>query len=330
MAIFSNTITDKYDIPVYEGYSFEVCGHYDALTESLEDSLSITEAMHAFDMAEIEGLRRIKALRESNEDKDDEIEEEEEKLESTLEASGKEILTKIGEAIKKLWGKITAFFRSIMNHLKSLLKRRKEIISYTEDDVLKALNGRRFIHSVYDYMIFDRVRRYDAKNIISTVYSLNTVLKWEDKDLIKKGEVDFSRINKYFEKTVNTFTDEIRSLEETYKKRTVKVISSEYMTGFKSFVDKQDEIFKVIENNKKELDRVFKEVTLSIDSIKNKYSTSEQLSFAAKIANYLQNECSTYGVLITQLTNLQVECVKKIVGDYDALCRYILMNEKKL
>ena len=122
MAIFTNTTIDKYDIPVYEGYSFETCGHYDALTESLEDDLAITEAMHAFDMAEIEGFRRIKALRESNEDKDDEIEEEEEKLESTLEESKKGILTKIKEAIQKLWGKITAFFKSIFNNLKLLHK----------------------------------------------------------------------------------------------------------------------------------------------------------------------------------------------------------------
>ena len=61
MGIFTNTTNNICDVPECKGYSFEVCGHYDALTESLEDSLSITEAMHAFGMAEIEGLGRIKA-----------------------------------------------------------------------------------------------------------------------------------------------------------------------------------------------------------------------------------------------------------------------------
>lgn len=158
MAIFSKS--SSYDLdPAYEAYGIEVGGGTDALIEGFSDELAVIEAMHAYDMAEIEMMKKVKAIKESASDEEDEeekVKEAEEEFEEVAEASVKEIWEKIRAWFKSLWEKIRAFFASIVRFFAAAFLSPKAFVKKYKTQ-LSSLKNVNFKYTTYPYPCVDSV-----------------------------------------------------------------------------------------------------------------------------------------------------------------------------
>lgn len=110
MSIFSNkklvtpeTHAEVIDeIVACEGYDITLGGHYDAIMESYDDDFAIIEAMHAYEMAELE------AMKESG---------SEEAATPGMKEKLKATWDKIVEFVKKLGQRLMAFFKSAYEYI---------------------------------------------------------------------------------------------------------------------------------------------------------------------------------------------------------------------
>ena len=122
----------NYDIQVMEGYDVEAGGDAAAHQEFVQEMVGVYQAMHAMDMAEIE-LRRNNggvALESCTEGM--------EEFEAVQEASVQSIVTKVKDALKKLWAKIKGFFKSIRKYFDYLFMSGKDFVKKYQTEIIKA------------------------------------------------------------------------------------------------------------------------------------------------------------------------------------------------
>lgn len=125
----------QHDVPVYEGYDVEFGGGYTAVTEAFEDSLELVKIVCEMDNAEL-------ALKSGAISAD--------RFETVYEAAIGNFFAKAKEALKKLWGKIKAFFDSIIRRLRAMFGDTKKFVDKYADELRKLkLNGMKA--KKYDY-----------------------------------------------------------------------------------------------------------------------------------------------------------------------------------
>lgn len=136
MSIFSNTRFDD-DITVIENCNLHLGGAYDIVAESCDDDLAIVEAMHAYDIAELE------AMKESGTSVG---------FEATpaMEAASKGVWAKIKEFFAKLKNKIIAFFNSVVQYIDAFVKSGSEFAKKYKDRLNK-LKLSNFYYEMYRY-----------------------------------------------------------------------------------------------------------------------------------------------------------------------------------
>lgn len=127
---FKSEGTSEYTHPTFEGYSFEHGGAQVIAMESFDDSLAVLEALSEVD---------IHILRESSE-------------EVVVEAAAKGVIEKIKNALKKLWGKIKAFFESIIRFFDGMTKSSADFAKKYEDR-LRKLDLTSFKYKMFKYTI---------------------------------------------------------------------------------------------------------------------------------------------------------------------------------
>lgn len=180
MAIFTGTRSSYSYDPAYESYGNAIGGGVDAVIEGFSDELAVIEAMHAFDMAEIELAKKVKSIREaaeSGEKTEEEAEEEEKAAEEayavTKEASGKEIWAKIRAWFHKLWEKVKAFFAGLIRNVSAMILTPKAFLKQYREKLSKLKHFEVKV-TTYEY---DKV--YDVVN--SVAGSVQTALNMHDK-----------------------------------------------------------------------------------------------------------------------------------------------------
>lgn len=110
MSIFSNKmnpVIEEDEIVLHEsGYDVTLGGSYDVFMESCDDDLAVIEAMHAYDMAELE------AIKESGVDTP---------VTPVMEASMKEVWEKIKTFFKNLYARVMTFFKNAIDFVSSIV-----------------------------------------------------------------------------------------------------------------------------------------------------------------------------------------------------------------
>jgi len=130
MSIFNTS--NMTTLEACEGYSVEFGGNFDAIMESYDDDLAVIEAMHAYDMAELEAG-------EGN-------------YTPAMEGALADIWAKIKAFFKNLVQKILAFFRSIGDYINSLVMSGTEFAKKYESR-LKALKLNGMPFEMFNYTI---------------------------------------------------------------------------------------------------------------------------------------------------------------------------------
>ena len=127
-----NSFTDI-EVPVMEGYDVETAGDAYAHQEFVQDMVSVYEAMHTADMAEIE-LRRNNggvALESCTVGIDD--------FEAVTESAISNVGQRLKAALQKLWAKIKGFFKSIRKYFDYLFMNGKDFAKKYQTDIIKAI-----------------------------------------------------------------------------------------------------------------------------------------------------------------------------------------------
>ena len=315
MAIFSNT-KSMYDVPACEGYNFETCGHYDALMESLEDDLAITKAMHAFDMAEITGMRQ---LNESYGNDD---------LQATLEAASNNIFATIKEKLMKLWAKIKAFFGSIFRFLTSFFKSGEEFIK-ANDGALKVAMGEKldFKMKTFKYN-FDAIVTASNKGGSIKMYeafkTLNSSLAREKskEEIDKKFEALYGdKKDKDYEELLEKNARKYRGLSdsEAIEKKEIKIDNAYFKDCYDFLESDIKNVLKDLKDAKSKSDEAFTKTLATIKDCENvKAEGATEISvYAAKKADAA---CTKYNKYLTDEINDQIKIAKEASTEAKKVC----------
>lgn len=204
MSFFNNEdiFTATETIPAIEGLQYDVDfgGAANIAMESYEDQLNIVRAIHAADIAELRCKYKIRSVQESYGD----VDEAEAELQSVQEASVKEIFNAIKDAIKKLFGKIATFFKSLYDNFFVLNKSNK---SFAEK---------------YEPIITDLAGHIKEFNVLGYPYD-TTVPKFANAILnmcangIEKTEEKLKRINEDTNKSIEAWNEKANKPDEEQK-----------------------------------------------------------------------------------------------------------------
>lgn len=198
MSIFGKGYNDStVTAPVYEGYGVEVNGDILAITESFDDQLEIVKALHAIDMEELAMRSDVRQLRESGADISA-IEERQQQYEAVTEGMVKNAYQKIKEFFSKLWGKIKAFFASVVRYFDGLFKSSQDFVKKYEQQ-LKKLDLQGFKYKMHKYTNLDglKLEGVDRKEVIESVFAVLKSFDGSEKGLEKlRDMIEEQRENK--------------------------------------------------------------------------------------------------------------------------------------
>lgn len=233
MGIFNSeyfsTVTESLEeeLPVVEGvqYDYEVGGAANIAMESYEDQLEIVKAIHRADMLE---------LREASE--------------TVLEASIKEVFSKIIGVIKGFFGKIADFFKKLHTSYLTMVKTNKSFAKkytkYIEKNKGKLDN---FSIQGYDYSVFNDGGQKEEDSIVKISDDVNKNL--ESLTTAIKGALDKFSSNQYNEdrqKNYDAASDDNKG-----------AIDGTYSKGNISNADKDTELSKIRDSIDNAADIVF-------------------------------------------------------------------------
>lgn len=231
MAIFNTTRAtneEKFDLPVYEGYGPENCAFMEAFIEDSDAELAVIEAMHACDMIEIEGLRKITAMTESatGEETDYEPEEDEDEgelseepakvteakaeLQAALEEAGEKVKKSMRERLSELWAKIKAFFTNIGRHIKSIFVSNKDFTTKYAKALAKIEGNIEFKVDGYDYDHGLLTTNFGTLVAGSNTKTMELVNAYKGKIFGTADEDKLGRLREDFEKKSEGLLDIVR------------------------------------------------------------------------------------------------------------------------
>ena len=307
MAIFANT---SYNIPVVEGYSLETCGHMDAAIESFSDDLAVMEAMHAYDLAEIEGLRKISTLREAGE----ETEDEEEELKETLESKGSELKAKIKDKLQKLWAKVKAFFASVKRYLLGLFQHGEKFVKANEKAIKAAENANiSFEVTSYKYKWDDllsdpKTLTKSAEDLLNKIKGME--LKDTDKDDINKQPTTKERFKKHYDDDYEDYlkkmygsTDEddretklfnmVRGDGAKVNGKSTYTIKSSDLSTLKNFLLKAKTSRAYVDEVSGKLDKAFSSAISDIDKVRDEKNSASTAYYVLNLRSTTLSKIST-------------------------------------
>lgn len=363
MAIFNTTRTteETFDLPVYEGYGLENCAFMEAFIEDLDAELAVIEAMHAYDMIEIEGLRKISAMTESatGEETDYEPEEDEDEgdlteepakvteakaeLQAALEEAGEKVKKTMRERLSELWAKIKAFFSNIGRYIKSIFVNNKDFTTkYAEAlDKVSKNSGIKFDVNGFEYNHKLLTTNFGAHIAGSNQKTMELVNTYKGKIFGTSDEGTLTKLREDFEKKTEGLLDAVRGkcvgASGTVSEEEFDKALFDAFRGAGASENKKKEITigsSEINNCKKFLDEynnqinVLKKAEKESDNMfkpiisELKDDNKTALAGQVTIMNKLINIVSGHHRIVTKGINAWI----KAVGEYNSFCRKVLLK----
>ena len=318
MAIFTNTMTGNYNVPTCEGYGFEVCGHYDALIESLEDDLAITKAIHAFDIAELTAARESSFYGDLN---------------VALEEKKDGLFAKLKEALHKLRAKITAFFGSIFRYLKSLTQDGTKFIN-SNGAVLKKVIGDSKINIKFDYITyeydFDMLEQaaIPSKQLDEEYKDFEDMMRLiTTTDIHNKDEIE-EKYNYYYSEKYDS--DRLTEIKDDWAREVRGLRPGDAIEKKKITIEKKDidKYYKFLSKSTNLVDRIKKAQEYSNKSFDKTLKAietfekqdSEDMDFYGYAAKKAKDACTKTNSWITSMTNMGITIVKEAVASSKSIC----------
>ena len=331
MSIFNNTMIDNTDgfvseIVACDGYDVTLGGHYDAIMESFDDDLAVIEAMHAFDMAELEAMKESGTKTVAT---------------PVMEASLKEIWAKIKEFFVNLGKRIMAFFNSVADYVSSIVMSGATFVKKYKTRLDDAKTG--FTFEKYDYSINSTFNtgKSEMKSVNKiSIDAINKIkdIKIDDENILAKltvmeNEMDSSKssILANLRKKLSGESDEGKYTEALFnkfrsggKKKSVTVSD---ISSFVAFLEKSDELTKTIKEASESVKTTFSTIEKAINAAAKEAESStkggEYSQAGAKKAALMRGQIKTFSSaqsIFTRFVNAWSTAAKEATGVYKSIC----------
>lgn len=309
--------------PVYEGYGVDVNGDILAITESFDDQLEIVKALHAIDMEELAMRSDVRQLRESGADLYA-IEERQHQYEAVTEGMVKNAYQKIKEFFSKLWGKIKAFFASVVRYFDGLFKSSQDFAKKYEQQ-LKKLDLHGFKYKMHKYTNLGIVKKLtDQTAQIEGVFAeLKAVDESEEKIKELQEGIDALRENKD-EHIAYMRGQFVRKEMPLTQKEYTEVLYAFFRNGATSDDDMEEQpvdiehilavlkdtnVKKEVGNWAKKNDKEFSKILKDISEIERKLATAKE-----KDGRYTVKHSDFEASIPTKAYSLVLEGLRLIAG----------------
>lgn len=163
-AVSGGNTEHVYDGPVFEGYNVNHDGEHQIALESYQENFAITQLLAQLASTDYQSKGKIDGavLESAGEAVLESLQEEREQV---LEAAGAGVVSRAKEFLKKLWGKVKAFFASIVRSIDLMTKSGQDFVKKYKKQ-LEGLKTAGMKETTYNYTL-------DALNI-EQAYKANT------------------------------------------------------------------------------------------------------------------------------------------------------------
>lgn len=330
MSIFANNNMVASEIYACEGYDIATGGNYDAIMESYDDDMAVIEAMHAFEMAELEAMKESGSENVST---------------PLMEASLKEIWAKIKEFFVNLGKRILGFFRSVIDYINSIVLSGTDFAKKYKERLAK-VSLKNFKYEMYEYTIVDEFKK--GHDSIGKYEDLATASMNDIRGMdIKSKDIDmkFIRLGEEYDKSHEDTLKALRKLlsgeekEENFaeglfkrfrggddKKKEIAVSGlGKYVT----FLEKSEGLLKSAKSANNAVKNTFANIEKIINTEANnaekasKSAEGRESQILAKKAALMRKQLKTFSAiqsLGTRFINAWSSATKEAVSTYKALC----------
>lgn len=299
--------------PLFEGYDCENYGDIIAIEESYDDMLAVIEAIHELDQEEIEYTKSVSEIEAdenlSEEDKTSKLEEAATSFETVTEAAGGNFFEKVKKMLENLWGKLKAFFGSVVKYFNIMVSSGKTFATKYEKELTgKDLSG--FIYAMYNYTNLD-----NNKNVTELLSGIKEI-EATDMDTSSKSVEELDETIKEIQELKTDYLNTIRGVfvgksggvkaedfskelfgyfrdgaEPGEEKPKVNVNIKDIINSLKNGSEQ-----KMAEEARKDCDKVFSEKIKAVKSIESKIkgSKSYDKAKASKMISITQQQISMF------------------------------------
>lgn len=327
----------NYDIQVMEGYDVEAGGDAAAHQEFVQEMVGVYQAMHAMDMAEIE-LRRNNggvALESCTEGM--------EEFEAVQEASVQSIVTKVKDALKKLWAKIKGFFKSIRKYFDYLYMSGKDFAKKYQTEIIKAAAR---VDESFDFKMYKfddaKIDDVDGAKLYEKAYLLVCAALVEG----HKNNVDVDKVdNETLEKTIYaTYRQFILGGGSGDADDFSKEAFAFFRNGAEDESDKEEikgsdipGFVKILTNSKTQssldkmeraMDKSFKDVLKQVDTME-KDAVKAENTLAIKVCSKLATAFEKCQSIASTFVRIWQQAVKDRASSYKQACMKVMSHRNK-
>ena len=324
----TNSFTDI-EVPVMEGYDVETAGDAYAHQEFVQDMVSVYEAMHTVDIAEIEVRKNNGGV--ALESCTTGIEEFQAVTESAFSSVGQ----RLKAALQKLWAKIKGFFQSIRKYFDYLFMNGKDFAKKYQTDIVKAVaraDGN-FKVEMYDYdnakidgvssvnlygtadkiigAAGDAIATFDAETMATKIYDAFR------KDIVggNGSKEDFAEnVHAYFRKGAKDASDK-------------KEIKADAVQGFiKVLMD--DKASKELTKMENEMNKAFAKQIKEIDKLEKEFAKEGDTS-EIKVTTKMVSAFESCQAIANTFIRMWQGAIKERAGAYKSACMKVMSYRPK-
>lgn len=271
-----------YDGPTFEGYNVEAGGEFAIAMESAQDQLEIVAAIADLD------VQTTNFVKESMDAGEDGLEYVSESYGPVLEASGSNVFEKIKAAIKKLWGKVKAFFASVVRSLDAMTKSAQDFVKkYKKQIENLKLAGFKYEMHTYTVEDFEVDYKADAQKDAAAVVKTITAN-------INQGAKSESELESV-QKQIETFKEGVEDRLDEFRAAILKT------SGKLDAQDFREAVRKKLRNGKEDNEK--EEVNINIQSIISQIEGTNKLN--TKISKVQKEADKIFGDSIKLVDDLE-------------------------
>lgn len=316
MAIFGNTnLGSNYEVPAFEGAMPTMEYSDQALYEFAEDIYKIQAGLYVSDIMLEEAI-----MTESNCNP-----------EALLENVFTDMFAKIKDALKKLWAKITGWFKEVRKHLEIVFGNGVTVVKKYENELKeRAKNAKDYEYTgyVYDIAKFDSTIDKWSKAAEDKLAKLDGVSgDTYDAYASKFGDLGTQTTDDFSETLIKGLTnkasnmselkEELLSIARSDADRTEKIIGfkGNSVTEMIDFVKNNSKALAQIDKDKSATDKRFNEVIKGYDKLE-KSLADKKIEGITKLINQATSNAKFCLSVCQNLNNCRQQIYKEAFGTY--------------
>lgn len=245
---------------------------------------------------------------------------EAEEVATLIEGAVKDFFEKLKESLQKLWAKIKAWFKHIVEAVKRFFLSGKELVKKHKAKIEKAAKDHstkevkcfKWNPSALESKTLDMINKLESDKVAAGVYADITAKKDVDTAEAKKQILNSVGVQK-----VGEIAKELKDVARSGEKDTYTI--GELNIGeFMNVVSSSDKLIKAVENSNKAVDKSMREGIAKVnDMARDAYKDQND----TEVVGNIKKAASTYTELVRYGATLRTSVVKAYTSEVKAMSR---------